>query len=215
MRDLQLRALVGLVLIVVGALFLFQNLGVLPIAAEAFWGFLFAAAGAVFLYLYLRDSQQWWPLIPAFSLFGLGGLIATEALFPALGGVIGVPIFFTGISAGFWIIALTRREQWWALIPAGTMLSLALFIGLESAVPGTEWVGVFFIGLGLTFGLLALVPRVEERMSWAYVPAGVFLIMGILFMAAATSVLTFLGPAILILIGIYIVIRAAGARSGA
>jgi hypothetical protein len=38
--------------------------------------------------------------------------------------------------------------------------------------------------------------------------------MGILFTAAATSVLTFLGPAILILIGIYIVIRAAGARSG-
>jgi hypothetical protein len=94
------------------------------------------------------------------------------------------------------------------------MLSLALFIGLESAVPGNEWVGVFFIGLGLTFSLLALIPRVEERMSWAYVPAGVFLIMGILFTAAATSVLTFLGPAILILIGIYIVIRAAGARSG-
>lgn len=213
MKDLQVRALIGLVLIAVGALFLFQNLGILPVAAEAFWGFLFAAAGAVFLYIYFRDTQQWWPLIPAFSLFGLGGLIVSEALFPALGNVIGAPIFIGGISVGFWIIALTRREQWWALIPAGTMLSLALFIGLESAFPGIEWVGLFFIGLGLTFALLALAPHIEERLSWAYVPAGIFLIMGILLLAAAMSILTFLGPAILILIGIYIVIRATGARS--
>jgi hypothetical protein len=213
MRDIQVRALLGLVLILAGALILLQNIGILPGAVGLMWGILFAGAGGVFLYVYMKNQEQWWPLIPAFSLIGLGALIVVTTLFPAWGDTLGAPVFFVGISAGFWLIALTRRDQWWALIPGGVMLTLAVFVALESAFPGIEWVGVFFIGLGLTFGLVALAPRTDERMTWAYIPGGIFLLMGILFLAASTSLLKFIGPALLVLAGLYLVFRGVGRRA--
>jgi hypothetical protein len=213
MRDNRVRTIFGLVLILAGALFLLQNMGILLGAVGLLWGLLFAGAGGVFLYVYMNNQDQWWALIPAFSLFGLGALIATTTLFPAWGDTLGAPIFFVGISGGFWIIALTKKDQWWALIPAGVMLTLAVFIALESAFPRIEWVGVFFLGLGMTFGLVALVPRTEQRMTWAYIPGGIFLLMGVLFLAASTTMLKFVGPALLVLAGLYLVLRGVIRRS--
>lgn len=214
MKNIQGRALFGLVLILTGALILLQNMGILPGAVGLLWGLLFAVAGGVFLYVYMKNQEQWWALIPAFSLFGLGALISTTTLFPTWGDTLGAPIFFVGISAGFWLIALTQRDQWWALIPAGVMLTLAVFIALDSAFPGVEWVGVFFLGLGMTFGLVALAPGTDERMTWAYIPGGIFLLMGVLFMALSTSMLKYVGPALLVLAGLYLVLRGVGRRSG-
>jgi hypothetical protein len=88
------------------------------------------------------------------------------------------------------------------------MLTLALVAGLSQAVSGMSGGGLFFLGLGATFGLVYLLPTPEGRMKWALIPAAVLLIFGAVLAASEAAVLGFVGPAVLVLAGIYLVIRA-------
>ena len=208
MRRVQARVALSLLMIAAGVLFLLQNLGFLEGAGAILWSLAFAVAGAAFLYVYCSNRINWWALIPGFTLLGIGGLIAINNFIPQYGDILGVPLLMGCISLSFWIIYLTNRESWWAVIPGGVLLSIGVFVGLESLIEGVELVGVFFLGLGLTFVILALLPTPEGRMHWALIPAAVLIIMGILFTAAAFSIFKFVGPAGVILVGLYIIYRA-------
>jgi hypothetical protein len=208
MKRFDLGALAGLILVGAGALLLLQTFSVISFAWESLWGLVFAAGGLVFLWVFARDREQWWALIPGFVLLGLGALIALEALAPRAAGAWGGAIFLAGISAAFWAVYAARREHWWAVIPAGVMLTLALVAGLSQAVSGMSGGGLFFLGLGATFGLVYLLPTPEGRMKWALIPAAVLLIFGAVLAASEAAVLGFVGPAVLVLAGIYLVIRA-------
>jgi len=67
--------------------------------------------------------------------------------------------------------------------------------------------GIFFIGLGLTFALVGLLPAPRGRMRWAFIPALVLLVMGLLIFAAAEQFINYLWPVALILVGLYLVFR--------
>lgn len=103
--------------------------------------------------------------------------------------------------------SIRRFKNWWAIIPGGVMLTLALIAGLASVLEGIETGGVFFLGLGLTFGLLSFVPTPQGRMKWALIPAAVLLVMGLLLGAAASPFLNYLWPVALILLGLYHIFR--------
>jgi hypothetical protein len=94
------------------------------------------------------------------------------------------------------------------VIPGGVMVTLAFVAGLGEIVSGLEVGGIFFLGLGLTFALVALAPSPQGEMRWAWIPAGVLLIMGVLFTAAAGEIIQFILPVVLILVGLYLVYRA-------
>ena len=207
MRGVQARVVLSLLMIAAGILFLLQNLGFLEGAGAIFWALAFAVAGAVFLYIYLSDRINWWATIPGFTLLGIGGLIAVENFIPQYGDTLEVPLLMGCISLSFWIIYLTNRERWWAIIPGGVLLTIGVFVGLESLIKGVELVGIFFMGLGLTFVALALLPTPEGPMRWAFIPAAVLLMMGVLFTATAFSIFKFVGPAGVILIGLFLIYR--------
>ena len=207
MKRFDVGALIGLILVGGGALLLLQSLSVVAFAWETLWGFLFAVGGLAFLWAFLRDREQWWALIPGFVLLGLGVLIGLQALAPRLAGAWGGPIFLAGISAAFWAVYAARREYWWAVIPAGVLLTLAVVAGLSpdySELGG----GLFFLGLGGTFGLVYLLPTPEGRMNWALIPAAVLLIFGALLIASEVQIIKYVGPAVLVLAGVYLVYRA-------
>jgi len=105
-------------------------------------------------------------------------------------------------------VDLTDRTRWWALIPAGVLLTLALVAGLSAYWNGPELGWVFFLGLSLTFGLIALVPTPRGRMRWALFPAGVMLAMALLGMAFTSEVLSIFWPAVMILAGLFLAVRA-------
>lgn len=208
MKRFDIGALAGLILVGAGALLLLQTFSVISFAWESLWGFIFAAGGLVFLWVFARDREHWWALIPGFVLLGLGALIGLEALAPRLAGAWGGAIFLGGISAAFWAVYAARREHWWAIIPAGVMLTLALVAGLSQTVSGMSGGGLFFLGLGATFGLVYLLPTPEGRMKWALIPSAVLLIFGAVLAASEAEVLGFVGPAVLVLAGLYLVLRA-------
>ena len=207
MRRNGVRIVFSVLLIGAGVLFLLQNLGFLRDAGGLFWALAFAVGGGAFLYVYLSDHTHWWTIIPGLTLLGIGEIIAVSTFLPQYEEILGAPVFMGFISLSFWIIYLTNRENWWAIIPGGVLLAIAIFIGLESLFPGVEMVGVFFLGLGLTFLLLAYLPTQEGRMRWALIPAGVLLLMGVIFMGSAFSALEIIGPAVLVLAGLYLIFR--------
>ena len=207
MKRFDVRIVGGILAIVVGILLLLQNFGILGAVVALIWALIFCAAGLVFLYVFLTDRANWWAVIPGFALLGIAALIALDELWPQVSDAVGAVLFLGGIGLAFWVIYFQKREFWWAIIPGGVMFTLALVAGLESVFKGAEMGEVFFLGLGLTFGLLSLVPTPHGRMKWTRIPAAVLVVMGVLITAAATGSLACLGGAILILVGIYSLFR--------
>jgi len=207
MKRFDVRTVGAILLIVVGILLLLQNLGILGGVVALIWSLIFGAGGAVFLYVFLTNRTQWWAIIPGFGLLGLAALIALDQFVPQVGDVLGGTILLGGIGLAFWVIYFVNREHWWAVIPGGVLVTLALIVGLESVFEGDEMAGILFLGLGLTFGVLYFLPTPQGRMKWAIFPAAILLVMGLLFTVAAIGAFQYLGALALILVGLYFLFR--------
>jgi hypothetical protein len=204
MKLLSSRITWGVLLILGGLLFLLQNLELIVIG-NLIWGLLFALGGFIFLSVYLSQREHWWSLIPGFVLLSLAGVVILGYLFPNLEARFGGSLFLAGIGLAFWLIYLTNRSHWWAIIPGGVLFTLAVVSGLDTVMADTG--GLFFLGLGLTFALVAILPTPEGRMRWAFIPAGILSLMGVLLVAAAGEMINIVLPAFLILLGIFLVFR--------
>lgn len=203
MKRFDLRIIWGGLLIAAGGLLLLQELGNVSGAWSIIWTFLFGIAGVGFLYLYLTDRSQWWPLIPGLTLVSLAALILVEEFFPGI--TWGGAIFLGGIGLSFWLIYFTNRDNWWAIIPGGVLLTLAAVAALEPVADDDG--GIFFLGLGITFALVGLLPTSQGRMQWAFIPAAVLLIMGIFLATPLLPLLNYIWPVALILLGGYLILR--------
>ena len=206
-KWLESRVLWGALLILAGIAFLLQNIFDFPLGG-VFWGFLFVIGGFVFISVFISNRQQWWAVIPGFTMLGIGFTIVVGSVFPRLGEYIGGPVILGGIAVGFLFVYLIERKNWWALIPAGVMFTLAVVAGLERFISGGGTGGLFFLGMGATFALIALLPTPQGKMSWAWIPAGVLIVMGLIVFTAAENVFNYIWPVVLILVGVLFVFRA-------
>jgi hypothetical protein len=204
MKLLSSRITWGVLLILGGILFLLQNLELITFGS-LIWGLLFAFGGFVFLSVYASNRENWWSLIPAFVLLSIAGLIILGFFFEDLASRIGGSLFLGGIGLAFVLVYLVDRRNWWAIIPAGVLFTLAVVAGLDTVMGDTG--GIFFLGLGLTFALVGILPTPEGRMRWAFIPAGILSLMGVLIIAAAGEMINIVLPAFLILLGIFLVFR--------
>ena len=221
MQNSKRYIVLGVVLIVLGALALLQNLGIvnvfgiLPyitiesgdVLGTALITLLFAGVGLAFLVVFVVNLQRnWWAVIPGFTLMGLAALIA----FGNRMGEAGAGMFLGAIGLSFLVIYLVRREFWWAIIPAGVLLTLAVMVPLVANLPGDSMLGpaILFFGLALTFLLVFLLPSEEERRIWALYPAAVLAVIGALLLLSLGNLLNYFGAAALILGGGYLVLRA-------
>ncbi len=209
-KLLESRIFWGLLLVVGGVLFLLENLGIFKLGS-LFWAILMAAGGIFFLALVQRSRDNWWALIPAFALIGLALSVGLELFYPDAADVVGGGLVLAGLALGFWAIYLFTR-QWWAIIPGGVLVTLAGMAMLDKIYPGVQGSGFFFIGIGLTFVLVAILPA-DGDMRWAWIPAGILIVMGLLLLAALGDMMAYLWPAALILLGLGLIYRAMSRRS--
>lgn len=121
-----------------------------------------------------------------------------------------------GIALGFWTIYLTDIDRWWAVIPAGVMTTLALVTLTDKFGAAFDGGGTLFLGMGVTFLLLWVLPSRGRRMTWALFPGVVLLVIGLLLSAARASLLNYIVPSLFILIGAYFLLRtfSSGTRAG-
>jgi hypothetical protein len=159
------RTQIGLGLVALGLLALLGDLGLFAGIGRLFGLLLFGAAGLIVLRMYRDAPSRIWTLPVGFGLLGL----AIASLDVPWGG----GAFLGAIGLGFLAVWLTDtdRERWWALIPAGVLLTLGVVAIYDEWLGGRGDVGgtLFFLGLAATFAALYLLPSV--RQSWAIWPA--------------------------------------------
>jgi len=200
----------GLLLIAAGIFFLLQNMGFFVSLSALLAMALFALGGLAFLVVFLTNlSERWWAAIPGCTLLGLATTIFLDSYAPSLLASFAGSAFLGSIGLGFALVYLANRSLWWAIIPMGVMMTLATVAGVDRfGDSGMESGGIFFIGLGLTFLLVALLPHAgEERLTWAFIPATVLLVLGVFIGTGFEQYFNLLWPALLILIGLFWVVR--------
>ena len=208
MRWLRSSLFWGLLLIVAGILFMLQTLEVFR-GGDIFAALALAVGSVLFLTIFVGNRSQWWALIPGITLLGIAASVLVQMILPSLADNLTGVMVIGGIGLSFLAVYLFSRQNWWAIIPSGVMFTVAAMTGLEPVVEKQlDMGGVFFVGLGLTFVLVAILPNPYGRMKWAYIPAVVLLLMGLLVLASSAHLVNFLWPAVLIVLGLYLLLRA-------
>jgi hypothetical protein len=206
MKFLSSRTVWGSLLILGGLLLLLENLNFFRVG-ELFVALLFGFGGLAFLSVYLQNRTNWWAIIPGVVLLTLGVMISMSELAPRFSETWEGAFFLGAISLAFWLVYLANRSNWWAIIPAGVLLTLAVVAGLDELAGGKEFEGLFFIGIGLTFALLGLLPQPGVNLRWAFIPAGILIVFGLLIGTAAVGLINYVWPVALILAGLFTILR--------
>lgn len=212
MRKHAGRIFISLILIIFGLAALFNTLGVIYLpfnigGANAFWLVVFGLAGIIFLSVFVSDTSNWWAVIPGLTMIGLAVLVGD--VLPKSMQNLGAAIFMALLAVSFLIILLVRKANWWAIIPGGVILSVAVMIGFSNIVSGTALVSILFLGMAITFVAVYLLPNSIGKMKWALYPAVAFALLGLLFLITAGSAFTLVAAAALIVVGVYIIVRSA------
>jgi hypothetical protein len=139
------------------------------------------------------------------ALFLLGNVFSV-----AFGGALIWIVILSGIGFTFFTVYLNNREHWWALIPAYVMFSVAGIILLSSI--GFRRIVAPYIMFAIAFPFLYVYLRNRENW-WALIPAGIMGSIGMALLAGfAMRLLVSAIPALMIIIGIYLLVRNFGSK---
>jgi hypothetical protein len=172
----------GVLLIGAGLLALADRFGYIQDFSPSIWILVFGAISLLGFVSYGTSGwKEWGWLFPAGVFGGLAVVIvlATNNVGTA---AVASPLFI-GLFVPFVAAYLTdRTRNWWALIPGGVMLFLALVTLLVDTMGG-EWIGAMFL---LLIGLVFLAVFLNNRTrTWALIVAYVFGVLSIAPMLAA------------------------------
>ena len=197
----------GLLLIGGGVALLLQNLFDLPLGG-LFWAAVFGVVGLAFLSMPLENRSQWWAFIPGMGCLGLMLSSLAESFLPASTAFVTGGLFLGMLGMGFILVYLSGQERWWALIPGGVLLTLAAVSVVDEGNFALDSGGVLFLGLGLTFFAVALLPGGSERRWWAYIPGGILAVMGVVILSASGQLFSYIGGVGLLIAGGLLLLRA-------
>lgn len=193
----------------VGAILLAQTVGVPPGTADMAFGVLLALAGGALLAVAVRRQEhRWWAAIAGAALVGLGVLSITDALLPGVVHAWTSVVVLGTIGVAFLVGYAITPARWWAIIPGGAMLTLAVVSGTEPYLPGDLQGAELLIGLALTFVAVALAPPNPNDRRWAWIVAAVFAFLGLAALASSSAG-RFIWPAVIIALGVALLVRAA------
>lgn len=202
-KNLDYRIILGILLILGGVFGILEKFGVIRNATDFFWAAVFGLAGLAFLYIFITDREHWWSIIPGSSLIGLAITVGLPEKYDMYGGF----AFLGAIGVGFLIVYFFHRKHWWAIIPFGVLTTLGIISSVSNQMQGQDTGALFFIGLGTTFLIVALLPGKVRRMNWAFIPATILLLFGVLLGPSFRGWLDYIWISSLFISGIYLVWR--------
>jgi hypothetical protein len=203
------NSIFGVLLIVGGVLLGLQQFGILGgNVGDALFTGLWVIGALYFGNLFLQDRAQWWFALIALILgsWAVSGFLDLVLPGFAIGDTIGGALFLGAIGAGFLVAYTRQRSNWWAVIPAGVLFTLA-FISIVDGFPGLtlpfESGSLLFFGLGLTFMVLSFMNVEGQRLSWALIPAVVLVAFGLFVGFGEAASWSIIWPSLIILFGAY------------
>ena len=189
----------GLVLIAIGALLLVSNFQIINLAWEMIIGSLLVIGSLVFLAVYLYERKNWWALFPAMVMLAIGANTLLGHLEPNISENFTFAIFIGTIGMAFWLVYLTNKKHWWAIIPGGVLWSIAAASLILSNLLHNQ--SIFFLGLAFTFFLVYILPKPTGKMTWALFPAAVLGVLGLFSVLDTTDWIRFVGPVAMLIGG--------------
>ncbi|MBV7327694.1 hypothetical protein KFU94_05425 [Chloroflexi bacterium TSY] len=170
--------------------------------------------GITFFGAYASTKKNWWRLIPAWTLFALATMIIGST-FPGFASSVIAALLFVGLSLAFFhIYTINRADHWWAIIPGGFMLVLAIVIAISSFISQAETLGaILFAGMGAVFFGLYILGSTQQHW-WALIPGSGLVVFGIFvfvldaFGAESEGGIFRWWPILLILLGAILGLRA-------
>ena len=192
------RLVPGLILISLGVLGLLGSLGWLGGLGGLVGTALFGAAA----YYAYQHGQRTGALGWRVAVYPLAGL--------AIAGITPDPIsgaaFLTGLGVAFVLVYRDDPRRWWAIIPAGALLAMALTAVVEDGTRGGGG-AAFLLGLAATFFILSRLPGNPQR--WAIYPAAALALLAVLALTTGGS---WVVPVVLIAIGAWLLLKPETAR---
>jgi hypothetical protein len=209
MRRLSVQITLGVLVLAAGVLLLLEATGIVGIP-RLLWAVLLAAASVAFWYVFFTHRPSWWAAIVGAALAGAAIVTVMELDVGGLGQWTEVP-FLAALSVGFWAVYFRDHDRWWALIPAGVLLTLSVVSAVTAAVGGPVTGAIFLLGVAFTFVLVAVLPGGAGRRWWAWIPAGILGVVAVIVLFNAAEwyvVLNYLWPVAVIGAGAYLIWRA-------
>ncbi len=207
MKILSSRIFWGILLVIGGAFLLLDTFNVFK-GGALFWTVIAGIVGFLFLSLYINNHVHWWALIPGVIFLSLAALIGLDSFLPGFSDTnLGGTVILGGIALSFLLVYLAQRGNWWAIIPAGVMATIAIVALVDTGNSSAASGGIFFLGLAITFVLVAVLPTSIGQMRWAWIPAIILGVMGILILVAAVNLINYIWPILLLVAGVWLIIR--------
>jgi TM2 domain-containing membrane protein YozV len=156
-----------------------------------------------FIVVYLRDRAQWWALIPAYVLIAVAALVLlSETAF--LPDAFEATFVLTAIALPFLVVYLRNRSQWWPLIPAYVLLSIGVMTLLEELGILSDFLVPAYVMFVIAIPFFVVYIRNPSRW-WPLIPGGIMAAIGLSFLMVEAFQYVF--PALVILVGLWILIR--------
>ena len=192
------RLVPGLILITLGILGLLGSLGWLG----GFGGLVGTALFGAAAYFAYQQGQRTGALGWRVAVFPLAGLAIAGITPDPIGGA----AFLSGLGIAFVLVYRDDPRRWWAIIPAGALLAMALTAVVEDGTRGGGG-AAFLLGLAATFFVLTRLPGNPQR--WAVYPAAALALLAVLALTTGGS---WVVPVVLIAIGAWMLLKPETAR---
>jgi hypothetical protein len=199
---------VGIAMVVSGLFFLLVNFRLIPVSdfvVPRVMGVLFILGGLIFVFFTGAGGGLSWFVIPAGVLF-TAGVVAL---------VLGTSMFFSTQSAGiasiglgftFLSVFMTRKNHWWALIPACTFFGLGGWVAMAVAAPSIGYHPVFLVfSVGAAFLVIYLYSFHKTRMRWSLFTGIIIVMVSLCYLIVILLARwSLLWPLVLVLIGVLV-----------
>lgn len=190
MRRWTIQIILGFLVLAAGVLLLIEAV-LSDEVPGLLWTGLLVAGSAAFWYAYFAERSWWWAAIPAGALLG-AAIAPVMELDPAGAGQWTEVPFLAALSTGLWAVYLQDHRRWWAVIPGGALLTLAVVSGVTDAVGGQMTGAILLLGLAVTFALVAVLPSERSRRWWAWIVAAALAALALVVVLQSAELLVVL-----------------------
>ena len=151
-----------------------------------------------FLAVFFINRANWWALIPGWVLLTIGVMVflLEQNILP--GDL--VPLYvLSSIGLPFLVVYFMNKANWWALIPAYTLLNIGTMVTLIvfNLLDGFAIPAYIMFSIAIPFFIVFLVNRSQR---WALIPAGILSVIGFGFFIG-TDLGRYIIPAVLVIAG--------------
>jgi len=168
------------------------------------WVAILAAAGLGVFGVYLTDRFQWGLLIPAYVLWAVALMVALIELNVLRDESVATYVL-AAIALPFLVAFLRDRSQWGLLVPAYVLLAVGVMIGLIGRGVLSDLLIPSYVLFAIAIPFFVVYAR-DPKQWWPLIPGGITAVIGLAFLVAEAAA-QYVGPAVLVLVGVWILVR--------